>query len=91
LFGVGLERAMKMIKGLDHLSHREMLKQLDLFSLNGRELWGDHTEVFKHMNGAYKQEWNQLFTASDSGGTRGNVFKLKERKFKLGIRGENFF
>ena len=42
------------------------------------------------MKGVYKQKGDQLFTWSDSDRTSGNVFKLKEGKFRLDVR-KKFF
>ena len=43
-----------------------------------------------YLKGAYKQEGSQLFIGVDNGRTRGNGFKLKERRFRLSIRGKFF-
>ena len=46
-------------------------------------LWGDYTEAFQYLKGAYKQVEEQQFTWSDSDRKRGNVSKLKEGRFRL--------
>ena len=48
---------------------------------------GELTAAFQYIKGAYKQEGSQLFTRVD---TRGSGFKLKERTFRLDIRGKFF-
>ena len=55
-------RAMKMIKGQEHLSCEERLRELDLFRLEKRSLQGNLTAALQYVNGAYKQERNQLLT-----------------------------
>ena len=61
-----------MIRGLEHLSYKESLRKLGLFSLEKRRLWGDLIVAFQYLNGAYKLEGEQLFTRVDSDRTRGN-------------------
>jgi len=39
-------RAVKMLSRLGHLLCDEMLKELGLFSLEKRRLWGDFMETF---------------------------------------------
>ena len=79
-----------MLRGLQHLSYKGRLRELGLFSLERRRLWGDLIAAFQYLKGAYKQEGSQLFTRVDNGRTRGNGFKLKEGRSRLDVRSKFF-
>ena len=78
-------RAAEMLRGLHHLPCEDRLRELGLFSLEERRLWGDLIAAFQDLKGAYKQRGSQFFTRLDYGRTRGNGFKLKEGRFGLDI------
>ncbi|KAK4828268.1 hypothetical protein QYF61_024933, partial [Mycteria americana] len=77
-------RATKMISSLDHLSYKERLRLLGLFSLEKRR-------GLQYIKRAYKKDRGRFFTRAWNDRTRGNSFKLKESRFRLDIRKRFFY
>jgi len=84
------KRTTKMVRGLEHLSYEERLRELGLFSLEKKRLWGNLTAAFQYLKGAYRRAGGGLFTRALDDRTKGNGFKLKKGRFRLGIR-KKFF
>jgi len=75
-----------MIRGLEHLSYRERLRKLVLFSLEKRRLQRGLVTAFQYLKGAYKKDEDRPFSRACCDRTRGNGFKLREGRFRLDIR-----
>jgi len=83
-------KATRMLRGLEHLSYEETLRELSLFSLKKRGLLGDLMYAYKYLKGVCQEDGAKLFPVVSSDRTRGNRHKLKQSKFRLNMR-KNFF
>ncbi|KFQ85052.1 hypothetical protein N337_10017, partial [Phoenicopterus ruber ruber] len=83
-------RATKVIRGLEHLSYEDRLRELAFFSLEKRRLQGHLLAAFQYLKGAHKKAGEGLLTRACSDRTRGNGFKMKESRFRLD-RWKEFF
>lgn len=79
-----------MIRGLEHLSFEEGLRELSLYSLKKGRLRGDFINAYQYLKGGYQKDAARLFLVVPSDSKRGSGQKLVHRKFHLNMR-KSFF
>jgi len=74
-----------MIQGMKYF-YEDMLRELGLFNMEKRTLQGDLRAAFQYLKKACKKKGDRLCSRVCCGWTRRNVFKPKEKRFRLDIR-----
>ncbi|KAK4822896.1 hypothetical protein QYF61_021115 [Mycteria americana] len=79
-----------MIRGMEHLSYEDRLRELGLGRLKKGRLRRDLIAACQYLKAACKKDGGRHFNRACSDRTKGNGFKLKEGRFRLDRR-KTFF
>jgi len=77
-------RATNIVKGQEHMTYGERLREQDLFSLGKRQL-GDFTVVYNHLMGRHMEDRARLYLEVDRDRMKVNQHILQQGTFKSDI------
>ena len=64
-------RITKVVQEMEHLSRKDRMRELGLFSLQKRRLWDDLIAAFQYLKGSYREGRDRLFSSVCGDRTRG--------------------
>ena len=83
-------RATKTVRGLEHLSYEDRLREFGVVQPGKEKAPGRSNCSLPVPEGAHRKAGEGLFIRECSDRTRGNGFKLKESRFRLDVRKKSF-